>query len=148
MSKIMPLKRCSIFSEFSFGELSMLAPYLLEETCKLGHIVTKEGTPSHGLVVIASGHLLLSQSSQQLELRLEMGDSLGEFSLIDSKSSSLFQVESEENTELLKMSPHDFQTLKQKLPALAVKLLEGILRSTSLKVRQISPTLEQISATL
>ena len=143
MSKIVPMRRCPLLSEFSFAEASMMAPFFLEEKHASGHVLLKEGAPSHGLIIIASGHALLSQASG-LSLRLGMGDYFGEYALVLNDSASAFRVESDGDAEFLRIAPSDFSALKEKHAPLAFKLLEAILRSTAKKIEDVRPWVSQL----
>ncbi|MCB0308835.1 MAG: cyclic nucleotide-binding domain-containing protein [Bdellovibrionales bacterium] len=129
MSKIVPLKRCVLFQDFSFAELSMLAPFFKEGKLAAGKQISQRGSVSDGLTVVASGAITLKHANPSLNLNLEMGGYFGDLGLVVSNSQAEFDITALEETELLKLTHENFQKIKMKHGPLALKLLEGSLKA-------------------
>ena len=126
------------------GELEILRSILSKEKYVARSSVFTEGETDNAVYLVLSGSITISKSSLgEQEKRLITfgpGSMLGEMSFVDQRTRSA-TARADVDSELLRFSYHDFQTLQEQKPQLAVKLLANIGYEISSKLRRTSRAL-------
>ncbi len=134
------LKTISLFSEFTDVELEEFLN-LADPTMYLaGEIIVKQGDPGNAMFYVADGkcRVVRRRDGDLVELdRLDAGDIFGEVALFDHLPRSA-DVQAVTDCILLKVNEGVLRALAGFFPAAAFKLLLGIAREMSNRLRRTS----------
>ncbi len=137
MAKIKPLKQCRIFSNLTDRELALFSRIVSEDDYIPGTVLVAENMKSDKFYLIEKGKVTVvtGGSSGGPELILTEGDSFGEWSLLAPPHLTSVAVKITEEAHVLVLERDDFDAFSQEEPAIALKILRGLVGSlwTSLK---------------
>ncbi|MDM8552223.1 cyclic nucleotide-binding domain-containing protein, partial [Desulfobacterales bacterium HSG2] len=123
-------------------ELDDFRQKLIRQTYKKGEPVFREGDPGEDLFLLTKGAVTvkvrLPESDRFRRLfTFSPGVIFGEVALLDGKPRSA-DVWAEEDTEVFRLSLHDFDILRREKPEIVIKLLMNIAKEFSRNLRRIS----------
>ncbi|MCP5059501.1 MAG: cyclic nucleotide-binding domain-containing protein [bacterium] len=122
------------FSDLTDEELELVTSLLEERELVEGEVLQNEGDEADGLILLAEGSLMLSNSQAGELGTLEAGRHLGDTSLAALGRRELTLVASEPS--LLLLFPRSaFLRLSEDAPRAATRILEAILRDLAATVR-------------
>jgi CRP/FNR family transcriptional regulator, cyclic AMP receptor protein len=140
------LTRVPIFSGLTEAELAFLAQHAVPRHFASGESVFGEGEPCTGLYVVESGHVRIYKSSpggREHVLAIEgPGCSVAELPVFDGGNYPA-SVSAVDDTTLLFVSKHDFQSLCLAHPQVALK----VLRVVGARLRRLVGIIEELSFT-
>ena len=135
------LKGIDIFSSLSDRELERIKTVAREESFPEGTVIFNENAPGDKLYIIGEGHIDIKKRGEDGRslvglVRLGPGEIIGELSILDEKprSASAFAA-GPSKTVLLSIGKSDLDRILDQDQALAVKLLRGMLRKLSARLR-------------
>jgi len=129
------LKKIGFFAELSDFDLAQIAGITEAKTYRRGEVIVEERTAAERFFIIAEGKIEITKrfaDGAQFVLAVHSnGEFFGEMALLDEGLRSA-TVRAVEDTSLLEISRHDFETLLYKAPVLAYR----ILRELSSRLRE------------
>ncbi len=142
------IDEASIFYFLSRDEAERLIPYLEFKRYKAGETLFREGEPGDFICFISSGKMEIKKETefkgkQVILAVLSKGSFVGELSIIDGKPRSATVVALEDSDTLILRS-EQFEKLLQEHPDIGAKLMRGITRVLSLRLRQAGDRLAAI----
>ena len=131
MAKIKPLRQCEIFANLSDKELALFSRIVSEVDYEPGTVLVAEKMKSEKLYLIENGKVSVTAEtgSGDDELILGEGESLGEWSLIAPSHLTCATVTVVEKADVLVLVRDDFLEFMEKEPAIAIKIVQGIIGS-------------------
>jgi CRP-like cAMP-binding protein len=142
-------KLCSltIFRDLDKKELETIQKHIFEQNVKKDSILFVEDMPGEFLYIILSGRVDIVKETIDKEkiVLASMGadEIIGEMSLIDSQPRSATGVTSEDSV-LLVIKKQNFDEMLQSDPRIAAKLLMGLLKTISRRLRIMDKKIEGI----
>ncbi len=142
------LKEEIIFSLLDDEDIEKIAPYFELNTYSTGDIVFKEGDPGDFVGLVISGKLEVKKQTefegkQVIIALLSRGALVGELSIFDMHKRSA-TVEAVEETTMLIIRNDRLEALMQEHPCTGIKILKGLLRILSLRLRKATERLTHI----
>ena len=141
------LRSLTIFSDLDKNELEIVYKRVFEQSIKKGSLLFVEGEPGELLYIIMSGCVEIIKKTKDNEkiVLATMGanDIVGEMSLIDSEPRSATGRTSEDSV-LLVIKKQSFNDILQSDPRLAAKVLMGLLKVISRRLRMTDKKIEEI----
>jgi len=135
VADIATLKKIGFFAELSDFDLAQIAGITEAKTYRRGEVIVEERTAAERFFIIAEGKIEITKrfaDGAQFVLAVHSnGEFFGEMALLDEGLRSA-TVRAVEDTSLLEISRHDFETLLYKAPVLAYR----ILRELSSRLRE------------
>jgi len=141
--RLQALQSLSLFRYLPYSDLMRVASIAREVLLAPGDVVMREGEFDDTLYVILEGTVAVVKGGVEIAV-LEPGAQFGEMSLIDREVRSA-SVTAREPTSLLVIRREDFFALLRE-EATAVKLLWGLLRVLSSRIRTTSEELSNLKA--
>jgi SulP family sulfate permease len=148
-SEEIPLSRIGLLHGFDAFEIAEAAHYLTRVCYRQGSAVFREGEPGRELFMIvqgtASAYLGLAGGGQVRLATFAPGTIFGELALLDQGTRSATIVA---DTDLVcySLSRADFAALSANAPAAAIKLLQGLGRELSGRLRSANRTIHELEA--
>jgi CRP/FNR family transcriptional regulator, cyclic AMP receptor protein len=138
----------AVFHYLDKGEVEELVPYLEYRKYQEGEVLFEEGEPGEFICFISSGKMEIKKETdfkgkQVILALLSKGSFVGELSIIDGKPRSATVV-SLEPSETLILHGDKFEELVNEHPRIGVKILRGIARILSLRLRKSGDRLAAI----
>jgi CRP/FNR family cyclic AMP-dependent transcriptional regulator len=135
----------NLFHLFEESELELIAPYFKRAKFQTGDPVFKEGEEGDYIAFVKSGRVEIKKETEfkgkQIVLaKMGRGSCLGELALFDQQPRSA-TVEALEDTELLTLDRKSMDKFIEDYPALGIKVLKGLSRVLSLRMRQAADRL-------
>jgi len=135
----------NLFHLFEESELEKIAPYFERAKYPAGTPVFKEGDEEDYIAFVKSGRVEIKketefQGKQIVLAKMGRGSCLGELALFDQQPRSA-TVEALEDTELLTLDRKAMDKFIEDYPALGIKILKGLSRTLSLRLRQAADRL-------
>ena len=135
----------NLFHLFEESDLEKIAPYFERAKHPAGATVFKEGDPGDFIAFVKSGRLEVKketefQGKQIVLAQMAKGSCLGELALFDEQPRSA-TIEALVDTDLLILSKQSLDSFIEDYPALGIKILKGISRVLSLRLRQLADRL-------
>lgn len=135
----------NFFHLFDVEELEKIAPYFQRQRFEAGSTVFSEGDPGEFIAFVKSGKVEAKkqtefQGKQIVLAQMAKGSCLGELSLFDEQPRSA-TIETLVDTELLVLSKKSLDAFIEDYPSLGIKVLKGISRVLSLRLRQLADRL-------
>lgn len=129
-----------IFNLLSDEELEQIIPLFEKITLKTGETLFTEGDPGDFVGFIASGMLEVKKQTEfkgkQIVLALlSKGSLVGELALADEQPRSATVV-AHENSELVILKRKALDSLEQNHPHIGIKMLKGLNRILSIRLRR------------
>jgi len=141
------LRSLTIFRDLDKKELETIQKHIFEQNVKKDSILFVEDMPGEFLYIILSGRVDIVKETIDKEkiVLASMGanEIIGEMSLIDSQPRSATGVTSE-NSVLLVIKKQNFDEMLQSDPRIAAKLLMGLLKTVSRRLRIMDKKIEGI----
>jgi CRP-like cAMP-binding protein len=137
-----------IFYLFDDEDIDKIAPFF--ELCdySAGSIIFKEGDPGNFIGFVISGKLEVKKQTefkgnQLIIALLTKGAMVGELSMFDKRQRSA-TVEAVEDTSLIIFRSESMESLMQQHPYTGIKILKGLIRILSLRLRKATERLTNI----
>lgn len=142
------LREEMIFSLLDGEDIDKIAPFFELTTYPSGTVVFKEGDPGDFVGLVISGKLEVKKQTefkgnQVIIALLTKGALVGELSIFDRHKRSA-TVEAVEKTIVLTLRNNALEDLMQQHPCTGIKLLKGLLRILSLRLRKATERLTMI----
>ena len=142
------MRSSPLLADFNDEELGILAGSLEFLSINKGEILFHQEDPGDSLFIILLGQVAVQreyiergQVKQRNLAVVGAGECVGEVALADGgpRSASILTLEA---IEVLKLTTQNFEIMKQNQPGCAIKLMMGLLRLLSRRLRQINHTME------
>lgn len=135
----------ALFRLFAEEDLEKVAPYFEEAHFKAGSLVFKEGDPPDFIALVRKGKVEIKKQTefkgkQIILAHMTKGSVLGELAVFDDFPRSA-SVEAIEDTDLLILKNEAMESFIESNPELGIKLLKGVSRVLSLRLRQLAERL-------
>jgi CRP-like cAMP-binding protein len=147
VAKIKPLRENVLFKDFSDNEIAVLAKYVEEKTIAAPTPLFLEHMKGQSMYIVVAGMVQLTKMISEGETKnltaLGPGDFFGEMALIEEgpRQVSAFVAK---DAQILSIKRTDFEKLMEEAPKLAVKVVIGMYRTLSDRVRSSSPRIQQL----
>lgn len=147
MAKIKPLKENQLFKDFSDKEIALLSKYVEEKDIAAATPLFLENMKGESMYIVVSGQIKLSKMLSEGETKtlttMGVGDFFGEMALIEDgpRAVSAMAV-SDSNVLLIKRT--EFEKMMEESPKVAVKVVIGIYKTISDRVRSLSPQIQSM----
>jgi len=131
------IREIPLFDPLDYEEVSVVAKYLSMRRVPTQTYLIREGEVGEFMFFIVEGEVeirLASQGPQQVVAVYSAGSTVGEMSLLDDYTRSATVLSSKE-TEILILSRTKFESLLLTEPKLGIKLLKGLGKIISLRLR-------------
>lgn len=135
----------NLFHLFEEEDLEKIAPYFKRERYGAGDVIFREGDDGDFIAFLSEGHVEVKKETefrgkQIIIAQMTKGSVLGELALFDGRPRSA-TVEAIKDTEVLTLGREALDTFIEDYPALGIKVLKGISRVLSLRLRQLAERL-------
>lgn len=142
-----PLVRVDLLSSLSAAELEIVGRHTRRETFPRGKIIFREGDPGNALFIVTKGRAsaYLSQANGG-DIRLATfapGTIFGELAILDAGPRSA-SIVADDDVVCYALSDQKFAELSKEAPAVAIKLLSGLGRELSRRLRRANQTIHQL----
>jgi CRP-like cAMP-binding protein len=141
------LRSLTIFKDLNKNELEIVHKHVFEQNVKKGSVLFVEGMPGELLYIIMSGCVEIIKETKDNEkivlATIGANDIVGEMSLIDSEPRSATGRTSEDSV-LLVIKKQSFNEILQSDPRIAAKVLMGLLKVISGRLRMTDKKIEEI----
>jgi len=137
-----------IFYLFDDEDIEKIAPFFELRDCPAGSIIFKEGDPGNFIGFVISGKLEVKKQTefkgnQLIIALLTKGAMVGELSMFDKRQRSA-TVEAVEDTSLIIFRSESMDSLMQQHPYTGIKILKGLIKILSLRLRKATDRLTNI----
>jgi CRP/FNR family cyclic AMP-dependent transcriptional regulator len=142
------LREDMIFSFLEDGEIEKIAPFFELGNYPANTSIFKEGDPSDFMGFVISGKLEVKKQTefkgnQLIIALLSKGALVGELSIFDKHNRSA-SVEAVNDTTLIILKHQALDSLMQQYPDIGIKILKGLVRVLSLRLRKATERLTTI----
>ncbi|HUN55603.1 MAG TPA: cyclic nucleotide-binding domain-containing protein [Smithella sp.] len=141
------LRSLTIFRELDKKEIETIQKHMFEQSVKKDSMLFMEDMPGEFLYIIVSGRVDIIKETVDKEkiILASMGpdEIIGEMSLIDCQPRSATGVTSEDSV-LMVIKKQNFDEMLQSDPRIAAKLLMGLLKTVSRRLRIMDKKIEGI----
>jgi CRP/FNR family transcriptional regulator len=141
------LRSLTIFKDLDKNELEIVYKRVFEQSIKKGSNLFVEGMPGELLYIIMSGCVEIIKKTKDNEeiILATMGanEIVGEMSLIDSEPRAATARTSEDSV-LMVITKQKFNEILQSDPCIAAKILTGLLKVMSRRLRIMDKRIEEI----
>ena len=135
------------FQHFSEEDLAVLSAECTEAAFKKDEVIFPEESPGDKMYVIKGGSVKVFKKIKNNETTLAIvnpGEFFGEMALLDGGPRSA-AAKSIEDAKALVISTQNFETLREKQPQVALRIMDVLVRTLSTRLRQANKNLEVIS---
>jgi len=137
-----------IFYMFDDEDIEKIAPFFELRDYPAGSIIFKEGDPGNFIAFVISGKLEVKKQTefkgnQLIIALLTKGAMVGELSMFDKRQRSA-TVEAVEDTSLIIFRSESMDSLMQQHPYTGIKILKGLIKILSLRLRKATDRLTNI----
>lgn len=141
--------QAQLFGELKTAEVNKIADFVQAYRAPQGYVLCREGERGESLFVVIDGKIDLYKKSDQgvasgddgVKIHtVRNGKSIGEMSWLDGLAYSATAVAAEVTTFLV-VSHSKFEKLSQEHPDVALKLMTGVAKLISLRLRQTTGVL-------
>ncbi len=137
-----------IFYMFDDEDIDKIAPFFELRDYPAGSIIFKEGDPGNFIGFVLSGKLEVKKQTefkgnQLIIALLTKGAMVGELSMFDKRQRSA-TVEAVEDTSLIIFRSESMESLMQQHPYTGIKILKGLIKILSLRLRKATERLTNI----
>jgi len=144
------IEKFNFFSDLNRKEIDMLAAWLKAYAAPVGANVFQEGSTNACLCFIVEGDISIFKETTPNEhmkiADIMAGGTIGEMGIIDGRPLSASAIASTDSV-ILMITRNDFRNLVKKNGDLGVKLLWNIASIISMRLRQTTGLLAEISLT-
>lgn len=148
-SNEIPLPRIDLLSNFSAPEIEMVKSHLRHETYARGQVIFHEGDPGEELFIItkgrASAYLSQPNGSDIRLVTFATGTVFGELAILDAGPRSA-SVVADDDVICYVLGEKQFAALTENAPTVAIKLLAGLGRELSGRLRRANRTIHQLES--
>lgn len=141
------LKPLPLFKDLTADELAAIVPLFFEKPYLQNSTLFVEGMTGEILYIIKKGSVNITKKGpggQEIVLAtLKQGEFLGEMSLIDNRPRTATAKVAEES-QLLVMTKKAFNTLLEKHPDIALKILLVFLKIANERLRKANESIKQV----
>jgi CRP/FNR family transcriptional regulator, cyclic AMP receptor protein len=141
------LRSLTIFNDLDKKELELVHKHVFEQSVKKDSVLFVEGMQGELLYIIMSGCVEIIKDTKEngkiVLATMGANDIIGEMSLIDSEPRSATGRTSEDSV-LLVIKKQSFNEILQSDPRIAVKVLTGLLKVISRRLRMTDKKIEEI----
>lgn len=140
------LERVSVLRDFAPDDIAALARHLERVTWPAGHVIFRQGDPGTALFLVTRGRASVQISQAGTTIRLVTfvpGTVFGELAILDGGPRAATIVADEEMVAY-SLGSHAFAALRETEPAAAIKLLAGLGRELSFRLRSANLTIQQL----
>ena len=145
------LHTLTIFKELDKKEMEIVHKYVFEQKVKKDSLLFAEGMPGELLYIILSGCVEIIKDTKDygkiVLATLGANDIVGEMSLIDSEPRSA-TGRTREDSVLLVIKKQSFNDILQSDPQIAAKVLRGLLKVISGRLRLTDKKIEEIKKSM
>ena len=142
-----PLEQAAMLSGFSAAEVAALEKHMKRVVHKAGHVMFREGEAGKELFIIAKGSasaFLPQEKAADIRLvTFATGTVFGELAILDAGTRSATVIADSELVCYV-LKEKDFTAMSAHQPELAIKLLAGLSRQLSHRLRAANRTIEQL----
>ena len=145
MAKIKPLQQSKIFSSLSDRELALFSRIVTEEDYIQDTVLVAENMRSDKFYLIEKGKISVSTGAINAgrELVLGEGDTFGEWSLLAPPHLTSVSAKVTESAKVLVLEKDDFDKFAEAEPAIALKILKGIVGSVWPSIKDVEKILRE-----
>ncbi len=147
MAKVSALKESVLFKDFSDNEIASLANFVDEKNLNAATPLFLENMKGESMYVVISGGIrlskMLSEGEEKTLTTMGAGDFFGEMALIEDGPRSVSAI-AVQDSHVLVIKRSQFEKLMEESPKVAVKIVIGIYRTLSDRVRSLSPQIQQM----
>ena len=145
MAKIKPLQQSGIFSSLSDRELALFSRIVSEGDYIQGTVLVAENMKSDKFYLIEKGGVAVVTGGLDggQELVLGEGDSFGEWSLLAPPHLTSVAAKVTEAAHILILEKEDFDRFAEDEPAIALKIVQGIIGSLWSSIRDAEKMLKE-----
>lgn len=141
------IKNLTLFQGLTAPELETLSLLVFEKNYSKGSTLFVEGMSGEVLYLVKSGSVQILKKfdnhEEKILATLKVGEFLGEMSLIDNRPRTATARVAEESA-LLVMTKKAFNTMMEKHPAVALKVILVFLKVANERVRKANESFKQI----
>jgi len=145
VAKIKPLKDNVLFKDFSDKEIALLAKYVEEKNLTAPTPLFLENMKGESMFIIAAGQVrlskMLSEGEEKTLTTLGPGDFFGEMALIEGGPRSVSAIVVTD-AQVLVIKRSGFEKLMEEAPKVAVKVVIGVYKTLSDRIRELSPQIQ------
>jgi CRP-like cAMP-binding protein len=144
LAKIKPLKQSTIFSSLSDRELALFSRVVSEEDYIQGTVLVAENMKSDKFYLIEKGQVAVMTGGVDngQELVLGEGDSFGEWSLLAPPHLTSVAAKVTKAAQVLVLTREDFARFGKEEPAIALKIVVGIVGSLWSSIKDVEKMLK------
>ena len=145
MPKIKPLKQSSIFSSLNDRELALFSRMVSEEEYIPGTVLVAQNMKSDRFYLVERGRIVVRTGAQDVseELILGEGDTFGEWALIAPPHLTQVSANVLEAAQVLVLTRDDFNRFAEGEPAIALKVIRGLLASLWPSLQDVGKRLKE-----
>ena len=145
MAKIKPLKQSAIFSSLNDRELAVFSRIVSEEDYIQGTVLVAENMKSDKFYLIEKGQVAVMTGGVDdgQELILGEGDSFGEWSLLAPPHLTSIAAKVTKTAQVLVLEKDDFDRFGEEEPAIALKIVHGIVGSLWSSIKDVEKMLKE-----
>ena len=131
-----------VFSKLSTASFLKTVPKLQYRKVSEGTVIIEEGTQGNTMMIVASGHVMIAQSGEDIA-KLGPGMVVGEMALLTSSKRSA-TVRAHEDMEYIEFSREDLGAIAQGHPEIAVELRDYCYKRLLSNLYNSSPLFKQL----
>jgi CRP/FNR family transcriptional regulator len=145
LAKIKPLKHSAIFSSLNDRELALFSRIVSEEDYIQGTVLVAENMKSDKFYLIEKGEVAIKAGGVdgERELILVEGDTFGEWSLLAPPHLTSVTAKVTRPAQVLVLTREDFDEFSQEEPAIALKIVHGIMGSLWTSVKDVEGIMKE-----
>ena len=145
MAKIKPLRQNKIFSTLTDRELALFSRIVSEEDYILDTVLVAENMRSDKFYLIEKGKVSISTGGIDGDqgLVLGEGDTFGEWSLLAPPHLTSVSAKVTEEAQILVLEKDDFDKFAEEEPAIALKILKGVVGSVWPSIKDVEKILKE-----
>lgn len=145
MAKIKPLKRSVIFSSLDDRELALFSRIVTEEDYIPGTVLVAENMKSDKFYLIENGEvaIMAGEANGGQKLVLGEGDTFGEWSILAPPHLTSVVAKVISSAQVLELTREDFDRFSEEEPAIALKVIHGIMGSLWKSIVEVEKMLKE-----
>ena len=145
MAKIKHLKQSAIFSSLNDRELAVFSRIVSEEDYIQGTVLVAENMKSDKFYLIEKGQVAVMTGGVDdgQELILGEGESFGEWSLLAPPHLTSIAAKVTKTAQVLVLEKDDFDRFGEEEPAIALKIVHGIVGSLWSSIKDVEKMLKE-----
>ncbi|MDF1535528.1 MAG: cyclic nucleotide-binding domain-containing protein [bacterium] len=145
MAKIKPLRQSKIFSSLTDRELALFSRIVSEEKYIQDTVLVAENMRSDKFYLIEKGQISVDTGGIEAGCQLVLGDgdSFGEWSLLAPPHLTSVSARVTRESQVLVLEKEDFDKFAEGEPAIALKILRGIVGSVWSSIKDVERILKE-----